>query len=113
MANDKRLVLSISEEEKEKLDRLASELGMNRSQYVRYLLSGAKRVMVTPLKYQKLLEHISEIDLSLRVIAFKDEISDVDKLAIARELDSLKKILCEVTTCGQVDHKLGKVDIDG
>ena len=37
-----RLFLSISEEDLHRLDMLREELGMNRSQYIRYVISGQK-----------------------------------------------------------------------
>lgn len=46
MAQEKnnRLFLSVSDTDLYKLDILREEMGMNRSQYIRYLISGQKRV---------------------------------------------------------------------
>ncbi len=38
-----RLFLSLQDEDLNRLDALRSELGMNRSQYIRYLLSGQRK----------------------------------------------------------------------
>ena len=53
MTNNVRLVLSVSEEDRSKLDKLSAELGMNRSQYVRYLLSGCSKLITPSMKYQE------------------------------------------------------------
>ena len=79
MTNNVRLVLSVSEEDRSKLDKLSAELGMNRSQYVRYLLSGCSKLITPSMKYREFVKHFSQIDLSLRVIALKEEVSSEDK----------------------------------
>lgn len=82
------------------------ELKMNRSQYIRYLISGQKRVLIPSVKYKELVTKISQIDLSLRVIALKDEISTEDKLLILTELTEIKRILTGMDTFGHDDQKL-------
>ena len=105
MANNKRLFLSLSEEDVNRLDSLRTELGMNRSQYIRYVISGQKKQLVPSIKYQKMVEQLADIDLSLRTIVLRDEISEEDKLAIYCELEAIKKIFGQVTF-GQLDQKL-------
>ncbi len=69
MEKNKRLFLSMSEEDVAKLDRLKDELGMNRSQYIRYLISGQKKILPGVLRDKKLIDTLSEINLELQVIA--------------------------------------------
>lgn len=105
MANNKRLFLSLAEEDVERLDSLRSELGMNRSQYIRYVISGQRKQLVPSIKYKKMIEQLADIDLSLRAIVLRDEISEEDKLAIYCELEEIKKMFGQVTF-GQLDQKL-------
>ena len=85
MAQEKnnRLFLSVSDADLYKLDILREELGMNRSQYIRYLISGQKRVLIPSVKY-------------------KEE----DKLLILTELTEIKRILTGMDTFGHDDQKL-------
>lgn len=107
MTNNVRLVLSVSEEDRSKLDKLSAELGMNRSQYVRYLLSGCSKLITTSMKYREFVKHFSQIDLSLRVIALKEEVSSEDMLFIESSIKEIKGLLYQgETTFGQVDQKL-------
>ncbi|MDD3138695.1 MAG: ribbon-helix-helix protein, CopG family [Lachnospiraceae bacterium] len=107
MEKNKRLFLSMSEEDVDKLDRLREELRMNRSQYIRYLLSGQKKVMPTAIKDKKLIDAISKIDLDMRVLALKEGVSPGDALAIYCEIREIKELLGYKTTSGPVDQKLG------
>lgn len=107
MTNNVRLVLSVSEEDRSKLDKLSAELGMNRSQYVRYLLSGCSKLITPSMKYREFVKHFSQIDLSLRVIALKEEVSSEDMLFIESSIKEIKGLLYQgETTFGQVDQKL-------
>lgn len=105
-----RLFLSVSEADLHRLDMLREELGMNRSQYIRYLISGQKRVLIPSVKYKELVTKISQIDLSLRVIALKDDVSIEDRLLIFTELKEIKNILTGMDTFGHDDQKLDKED---
>ena len=53
MADNKRLFLSLPEEDVKKLDVLRAELGMNRSRYIRYLLSGQKKQICPSIRYRE------------------------------------------------------------
>ena len=50
-----RLFLSVSDEDLHRLDALRGELGMNRSQYIRYIISGQKRLLIPSVKYKELI----------------------------------------------------------
>jgi len=108
MAQEKnnRLFLSVSDADLSRLDILREELGMNRSQYIRYMISGQKRLLIPSVKYKELISKISQIDLSLRVIALKDDMTAEDKLLIYTKLDELKKLLSGMDTFGHDDQKL-------
>ena len=105
-----RLFLSVSEADLHRLDTLREELGMNRSQYIRYLISGQKRVLIPSVKYKELVTKMSQIDLSLRVIALKDDVSTEDRLLIFTKLKEIKTILTGMDTFGHDDQKLEKED---
>ena len=105
MANNKSLFLSLSEEDVARLDVLRTELCMNRSQYIRYVLSGQKKKLVPSMQYKDAIGKLSSIDLSLRVIALNESLAEEDRLAIYSELDEIKKIFGQVDF-GQVDLKL-------
>ena len=108
MAANKRLFLSLPEEDVTRLDYLREELGMNRSQYIRYILSGQQKLICPSIKYMEVVKKLSGIDLSLRTIVLKDFVSEEDKLAIYSELQEIKKIFNTKGTFGQVDQKLSK-----
>ena len=63
-------------------------------------------VLIPSVKYKEFVTKISQIDLSLRVIALKDEISTEDKLLILTELTEIKRILTGMDTFGHDDQKL-------
>ena len=105
ISNNNILFLSLSEEDVERLDVLRTELGMNRSQYIRYVLSGQKKKLVPSMQYKDAIGKLSSIDLSLRVIALNESLAEEDRLAIYSELDAIKKIFGQVAF-GQVDQKL-------
>ncbi len=104
MANN-RLFLSVSDEDLEKLDRLREELGMNRSQYIRYIISGQRRVLPPVVKDKKLIDKLSQIDLDMRVLALKDGISPGEALALYSEIRELKDVLSGRLTSGPMDQK--------
>lgn len=106
MEKNKRLFLSMSEEDVAKLDRLKDELGMNRSQYIRYLISGQKKILPGVLRDKKLIDTLSEINLKLQVIALKDGMSATDALTVYSAIDDIKVLLEKRTTFSPVDQKL-------
>lgn len=103
MSNNKRLVLSVSEADIKRIDSLSEELGMNRSQYIRYLLSARSKILVPSIRYKELIKCISNIDLSLRVVALKEDISNQDKIYIESSIKELKQLIASFSTSGQVD----------
>lgn len=100
-----RLFLSISEEDLHRLDMLREELGMNRSQYIRYVISGQKKVLIPSVKYKEMISKLSQIDLSLRVIALKPEMTSEDKLLIYAKLQEIKEIVSGNETFSPGDQK--------
>lgn len=108
MAANKRLFLSLPEEDVARIDYLREELGMNRSQYIRYILAGQQKRICPSIKYMEAVKKLSSIDLSLRTIVLKDSVSEEDKLAIYSELQEIKNNFNTKGTFGQVDQKLSK-----
>lgn len=107
MEKNKRLFLSMSQEDVDKLDQLREELGMNRSQYIRYLFSAQRKVLPSSVKDKKLIDAIARIDLDLRVLALKDEMTPGDVLAIFCKIREIKELLGYKFTFGPVDQKTG------
>ena len=111
MADNKRLFLSLPEEDVKKLDVLRAELGMNRSRYIRYLLSGQKKQICPSNRYREVIEKLSGIDLKLRVLVLKESLTSTDKLLIYSKLQEIKRILSEGNAFGQVGQsRTGEVD---
>lgn len=50
-----RLFLSVSDEDLVRLDALREELGMNRSQYIRYIISGQKKILIPSVRYKDMI----------------------------------------------------------
>jgi len=104
--NNKRLFLSLSEEDTKKLDVLRAELGMNRSEYIRFLLSRQKKMIPFSIRERNFIEVLSKIDLHLRDLCLRPELSAKDVLYISESLKELKELINEYLTCGPADHKL-------
>ena len=100
-----RLFLSVSDEDLRRLDALRGELGMNRSQYIRYVISGQNKKLIPSVKYKELITKLCQIDLSLRVIALRPEMSSEDKLLIYTKLQEIKDIVSGKDTFGPGDQK--------
>ena len=103
MKKNKRLFLSLSEEDLSKLDQLRTELGMNRSEYIRYIISGQTKILSPSIKYKELVSELLDVELDLKVIALKDTISSVDKLQLYTEIKEIKSLLAMKGTSGQLD----------
>jgi len=110
MAQEKnnRLFMSVSDADLYKLDTLRAELGMNRSQYIRYLIEGQKKVLIPSIRYKELISKIAQIDLSLRVIALKAGMSSEDKLLVYAKLDEIKMLINGMDTSSHDDQKWDK-----
>ncbi len=102
---NRKLSLSMSDEDIAKLEMLSTELGMNKSQYVRHLLSGQKKILPTSIRDKKLIEQLAQIDLDMRVLALKDGINPGETLALYSELRELKYLLTGKTTSGPLVQK--------
>ncbi len=100
----KKVHLSLSEEDVAKFDTLRNELGMNRSQYFCYLLSGQKKQIPDSIKYKNLIAKLSDIDLHLRHICLKESMEARDILYVHEVIKDLRKAF-EITS-GPLDQKL-------
>lgn len=111
--NNKRLFLSLSDSDVQKLDSLRAELGMNRSEYIRFLLSGQRKKIPFSIKEKRLIEELSKIDLHLRDLCLRQELAANDVLFISESLKDLKRLINDYFTCGPADHKLERGDKNG
>lgn len=105
MEKNKRLFLSISELDIQRLDEGRATYGMNRSQYIRHLLSKQKKPVAPSVKYQTLVERFNQIDLELRVIALKEAMTVEDKLLVFTKLEELRELLGKGGGFGQLDQR--------
>ena len=90
-----RLFLNLSDEELMKFENARNALGMNRSQYVRYLIGGAKEIRPYSIKQKELISKLASIDKSIKVIAMKDDLSDMDKMKLMSKMEDVIKIFKE------------------
>ncbi len=88
-----RLFLSLPEDDVKRLDVLRGELGMNRSEYMRYLLSGQKKQIPASIKQKDLVQKLSQIDLHLRTIALKEGVDSSDILYVHESLKDIRGVL--------------------
>ena len=99
----KKVHLSLPEEEVAKFDMLRNELGMNRSQYFCYLLSGQKKQMPDSIRYKNLIAKLSDIDLHLKHSCLKEGMDAGDILYVHEAIKDLRTALD--ITFGPVDQK--------
>ncbi len=91
MARKVRLFMTLSQEELDAFENAREQLGFNRSQYLRYLISGQKEIRPQALKERELIKLLAEIERDLKVIAMKPSVSNEEKVLILAKLDDLKK----------------------
>ena len=91
MAKKVRLFMTLSQEELDQFENAREQLGFNRSQYLRYLISGQKQIRPVAIKERELIKLLAEIERDLKVIAMKPSVSNEEKVLILAKLDDLKK----------------------
>ena len=90
MENTYRLNMYVAESDVEILDLRRAELGMSRSEFVRY------RIVPVSIKEKELIRVLSDIDTHLKVIALKEILSAEDRLFLYSEIDEIKNLLSQV-----------------
>ena len=93
MGKSVRMFMTMSEEEFASFERAREKLGMNRSQYVRYLIGGQKEVRPLPIRQKELISYIAALDRDMKAIAMKEELEPNDRIFIMAKLDDVKKLL--------------------
>lgn len=106
MENTYRLNMYVAESDVEILDFRRAELGMSRSEFVRYMIRNQKRIVPVSIKEKELIRVLSDIDTHLKVIALKEILSVEDRLFLYSEIDEIKNLLGKEVTCAPVEHKL-------
>ena len=106
MENTYRLNMCVAESDVEILDLRRAELGMSRSEFVRYMIRNQKRIVPVSIKEKELIRVLSDIDTHLKVIALKEILSVEDRLFLYSEIDEIKNLLGKEVTCALVEHKL-------
>lgn len=104
--SSKRLFMTMPEDLYEQFEANREKLGMNRSMYVRYLLSGQKELRPPTIRYSKLIDKLNSIDRSLKIIAANESLSDSDRLAVMMKINEIKKLLNKNYGSGQIVPKL-------
>lgn len=92
---NKRLFLSLSESDLERLDKRRAEFGMNRSEYVRYLLSSQRKSIPYSISQKELVKQISQVDLHLKSICLKEEMRPEDILFVIEAVVDIRASLEE------------------
>lgn len=90
MAN--RLFLSLSDEELRCFETARELLGMNRSQYLRYLMTDQKEIRPVELTHRELIQKLSCIERDLKVIAMKKELGEQERILLMERVKELKQI---------------------
>ena len=88
------------------LDLRRAELGMSRSEFVRYMIRNQKRIVPVSIKEKELVRVLSDIDTHLKAIALKENLSVEDRLYLYSEIDEIKNLIRNEVTCAPVEHKL-------
>lgn len=88
------------------LDLRRAELGMSRSEFVRYLIRNQKRIVPVSIKEKELVRVLSDIDTHLKVIALKENLSVEDRLYLYSEIDEIKNLIRNDVTSAPVEQKL-------
>ena len=87
-----RVFLSLSEEEFARFESARRELGMGKSQYLKYLMSGQKEIRPEPIRNRKLADKLSATSDYLKIIALKDSLTDDEKLYLMELIKSLSSL---------------------
>lgn len=87
--------LSMNEEDWDLLDRGRSQYGMPRSMYVRLLLAEHENKTPSFIQYKEVIQVMSELNNSIKVLVLKDTISDAGKLQIIEHMEEIKKLIKE------------------
>lgn len=106
MEKTHRLNMYVAEEDVAILDMRRAELGMSRSEFVRYMIRNQKRIVPVSIKEKELVQVLSDIDTHLKAIALKENLSVEDRLHLYSEIDEIKKLIRKEVTCAPVEHKL-------
>lgn len=88
-----RVFLSMTEEEVSTLDAAREKVGMTKSQYVRYLMSGKKEIRPPTIRYKELIHRLDAIERDLKVIAMKESLTDTDRICIMAKVEDIKNLL--------------------
>ena len=102
-----RLFLTLSEEEFQRFEGARDQLGMTRSQYVKYLMGQCREIRPAVIRYPKLIEKLSDAERDLRVLALKTTLSDKDRLLLYIQLEEILTLLRTKVTFG---HDVQKSD---
>ena len=106
MEKTNRLNMYVDADDVVALDYLRAELGMNRSEYIRYMLKNQKRIVPVSIKEKELIRVLSQIDIHLKALALKEELSVEDRLFIYSEIEEIKKLIREGVTSAPLEQKL-------
>lgn len=88
--NNKRLFLSLSDSDLERLDKRRAEFGMNRSEYIRYILSSQRKAIPYSISQKELVKEISQVNLYLKTICLKEEMRPEDVLFVMEAVTDIR-----------------------
>lgn len=88
-----RLYFNLKDEELERFENNRNELGLNKTQYIRYLMEGKREIRPPGIKNRELISYLSKIDKELKVLVMKNNLSDLDVMRLLTKFDDIKKII--------------------
>lgn len=88
-----RLFLSMPSEDLAKFENAREQLHLNRSQFVRYLIGGQKDIRPPSLKYNDVIKKINNIELNIKNISMKENVTDDEILLLVTKLEEVKEQL--------------------
>lgn len=86
----KRMFMTLTEDEYERFEDARNQLGMYRSQYLKYLIQGQKEIRPVPITQQKIISAMSGVERNLKILAMKDTFSDEERLYIMEQIKDMK-----------------------
>lgn len=89
----KRMFMSLTEDEYLRFETSREELGMTRSLYLKYLISGQREIRPPAIMQRELIEKLAVVDRELKIIVMKDSLDTNDRIYIMEQLKEIKSLL--------------------
>lgn len=91
-----RVVVSLSDEHMELLEKKCMEQNVNRSKYIRNLLDQDFGRVPKEIAHKELISKFSSVDTKLKSIVIRDELTDVERIFITDSIKQMKDMLVKI-----------------